>query len=519
MDNSPSLDVRVTGGLVRGTREGGTVAWRGIPYAAPPVGRLRFRSPRRVLAWRGRRDAETFGPAAPQAHKGQFTGIDPDVPSGEDCLTINVVAPSSGAADPRGLPVMVFIHGGGYSTGSSRDFSGQGRNFVRSGRVVYVSFNYRLGALGYLDFSRYSTRRRPIDSNLGLRDQVAALRWVSRNIRAFGGDPGRVTVFGESAGANAVTTLMATPSARGLFARAIAQSAPANAVYSRERAAAWAEEFVEILRRRIGPASTSDPDAPLSVDQTVALLTGADASELVSAALVLQARTPDETPGLFCLAPVVDGRLVPRHPMVAFRTGTAHRVPLIIGTNDREGTIFRGRIDILPRSILRIETVLGNGDPESRALIVQAYPGLPGGGLTADFSGDYAFWYPCVAVAERHSRYAPVYFYRFDVAPRLMRWAGLDATHGLEMFALFEQADARLARTMTSLGGRRVFTSAGERMRDAWLQFAEVGAPLEDWPRYAEPERLTLIIAEHDRIESDPRAARRQAWTALLPLA
>ena len=257
---------------------------------------------------------------------------------------------------------------------------------------------------------------------------------------------------------------------------------------------------------------------PLTVEQTVRLLTTADVSALVNAALILQARTPDEYPGAFCLAPVIDGRLVPRHPIAAFRDGTAHRVPLIIGTNDREGTIFRKRIDILPRSASRIEAVLARGTAESRDLIARAYPGLPGGALAPDFGGDYAFWYPCIAVAERHSRYAPVYFYRFDVAPRLMRWAGLDATHGLEMFALFEQTDAPLARRMTSLGGRKVFSSAGERMRDAWLDFAASGAPPEWWPRYGERDRLTLIIADHDRVESDPRAARRQAWSALLPL-
>ena len=175
---------------------------------------------------------------------------------------------------------------------------------------------------------------------------------------------------------------------------------------------------------------------------------------------------------MFCLAPVVDGRLLPRHPMAAFRGGFAHRVPLIIGTNDREGSIFRGRLDILPRSDTRIEAVLARGDADGRGTFAEAYPGLPRGPVAADFGGDYAFWYPSVALAERHSRYAPVYFYRFDVAPRLLRWAGLDATHGVEMFALFEQGDARLARTMTSLGGRRVFSQAGERMRDAWLHFA-----------------------------------------------
>jgi para-nitrobenzyl esterase len=203
--------------------------------------------------------------------------------------------------------------------------------------------------------------------------------------------------------------------------------------------------------------------------------------------------------------------------MQAFRDGTAHRVPLIIGTNDREGTIFRGRIDILPRSVPRVEAVLARGTREARELMVRAYPGLPAGAHAADFGGDYAFWYPCVAVAERHSRYAPVYFYRFDVAPRLMRLAGLDATHGLELFALFEQADSPLARTMTSLGGRKVFSSAGARMRDAWLSFADAGTPPEWWPRYSEGARLTLIIADPDRVEADPRADRRRAWSALLP--
>ncbi|MET0736526.1 MAG: carboxylesterase family protein, partial [Microbacterium sp.] len=378
----------------------------------------------------------------------------------------------------------------------------------------------RLGALGYLDFSQFSTLRRPFDSNLGLRDQIAALRWVRDNIRAFGGDPARVTVFGESAGGNAVTTLMATPSARGLFARAIAQSAPPGAVYSRALADGWAREFVEILRGRT-PAAAGAPAAgeSLTRTETAALLAETDASELVRAALVLQARTPDSSPGLFCLAPVVDGRLIPRHPMAAFRLGTAHRVPLIIGTNDREGTIFRGRIDILPRSPVRIATVLGRGSVESRGLMALAYPGLPSGALASDFGGDYAFWYPCVAVAERHARFAPVYFYRFDVAPRLMRWAGLDATHGVELFALFEQADSPLARRMTSLGGRKVFSSAGTRMRDAWIRFADSGAPGAGWPRYTEERRLTLVIADRDRVESDPRADRRTAWSALLPYA
>ena len=511
--NADPRDVRVTGGMVRGFRDGSTIAWRGIPYAAPPVKSLRFRAPRPVVEWQGRRDASEFGLVATQAFRGQFRGIGPGVPSGEDCLTINVISPAGSQPTLRGKPVMVFIHGGGYSAGSSREFTGE--TFVRSGRVVYVSFNYRLSALGYLDFSRYSTRKRPIDANLGLRDQVAALKWVRANIRAFGGDPTNVTVFGESAGGNAVTTLLATPSARGLFARAMAQSSPPNAVYSQELAAKWAGEFVKILMATRPSEHTTDEP---TTGEVVALLSATSAKDLVTAAVTLQGRTPDSDPGTFCLAPVVDGKFLPRRPLEALRTGRAHRVPLIIGTNDREGSIFRGRIDILPRSVHRIASLFEGAPAESWDEMRTSYPGLPSGRGASDFAGDFAFWYPSLKVAEYHSRYAPVYVYRFDVAPRLLRLVGLDATHGIEMYALFDRGDDGMARAMTALGGRLPLTRAGDRMRESWLRFAHTGELAEDWPRYRTPDRITRIIGEIDRLDSDPRAERRKAWDRFLPL-
>jgi para-nitrobenzyl esterase len=502
------LTVRVAGGLVRGVREDGILAWRGIPYAAPPVGALRFRAPQAAVPWSGIRDASRFGKAASQVYRGQFRGVPPGVPSGEDCLTINVLSAAT-TTQRHDLPVMVFIHGGGYSGGSSRDFSGQGEGFVHSGRVVYVSFNYRLGAFGYLDFSRYSTPDRPFDSNLGLRDQVAALDWVHHNIRSFGGDPDNVTVFGESAGGNAVTTLLATPSARGLFARAIAQSAPSNAVYDREIAGVWAREFIAILRSKLGERA-----ADTSASE---LLSDSDPADIIDATLVLQIRTPDAYPGTFCLAPVVDGDFLPERPLEAFRQGRAHPVPLIIGTNDREGSIFRGRVDILPRSPLRIRALFDKASPNAQESMSDAYPGLPARRPAADFSGDYGFWYPSVKVAELHSRVSPVHAYRFDFAPRLLRLVGLDATHGVEMFALFDRTNEPLARTMTVLGGRESYANAGERMRNHWLEFACTGTLPPEWPSYTERDRLTFIIDDADRVEADPRVARRLSWENFLP--
>ena len=267
------LEVRVATGLLRGVRERGVLAWRGIPYAAAPVGDLRFRAPRPASTWHGVRDAKEWGLIAPQSHKGQFRGAHPRIPQGEDCLNLNVIAPDermrSGAQLQDSLrPVMVFIHGGAYSVGSSREVPRQGEGLVRRGGIVYVSFNYRLGALGYLDFSRFASPEHPFESNLGLRDQVAALQWVRENIHAFGGDPDAVTLFGESAGGNAVTTLMTVPSAHGLFQRAIAQSAPPNAVYPPALTAEWARDFVSILAARAAPSVSTGREATSRVSSS-----------------------------------------------------------------------------------------------------------------------------------------------------------------------------------------------------------------------------------------------------------
>jgi len=435
----------------------------------------------------------------------------PRLSSGEDCLTINVMRPATAHPGRLGLPVMVYIHGGGYSVGSSQDFTGRGERFVRSGRVVYVSFNYRLGALGYIDFTRYATPEHPFESNLGLRDQVAALRWVRDNIRAFGGDPNNVTVFGESAGGNAVVTLMATPAADGLFARAIAQSSPSNAAFSRQLTDEWAGQVLDELR------TLTEADAGAVGLVPDELLATAPADVLSQAAVAVQTRTPDSNPGTFCLVPVVDGVFLPERPVDAFRSGRTHRVPLIIGSNEREGTLFRGRVDILPRSAPRLSAIFDQAPESAHEAMRAAYTGLSPLRGSVDFGSDFVFWYPSVQLGDLHSRFAPVYVYRFGLAPRLMHMLGFGATHGIELFALFDQTDLPVARIMSMLGGRELFINAGERMRRHWLHFAVTGRPDTGWPRYTEEDRLTLIIDAEDRVESDPRGDRRAVWQEFLP--
>ena len=488
--------VRTAEGLVRGRRRGDLLAWRGIPFAAPPVGPLRLRAPQPVTPWDGELDATSFGDAPYQPRKFTMVGPGRYHPSSENALMLNVLA-RPGTVGSR--PVVVFVYGGAYTLGMSATPIYGGESMVRREDVVYVSINYRVGSLGYLDFTRFSRPDRPFDSNLGLRDQVAALEWVQRNIASFGGDPGNVTVFGESAGASAVVTLMSTPAARGLFARGIAQSPAAGLVTTEERAAQWASEFVSLL-------DTAESDPATALDR-------AAPAALAKAGNRLGAKTLRETPGLFPFVAVVDGDYLPQTPIDAFADGNAHRIPLVIGTNRDEGTLFPKFLDALPTSRERIEKMFALTDPEAGRRILATYPGYPAEEAAIRFGGDLTFWWPSVELASSHSRFAPTYAYRFDYSPRLLQRAGLGATHALELFAVFGLADSVPGRGLTALGGRSGLRSVSDTVQRQWLTFARDGAPTASWPRYDIDERATLVFDEVTTVEHDPAAERRRAWS------
>jgi para-nitrobenzyl esterase len=485
---SNALEVETSTGVVRGIRDGDTRTWRGIPYAAPPVGERRLRAPAPAMPWTGVLDASTFGPVAPQDRKGPFSGAEDSTPKSEDCLTLNVIAPEEPGS---GLPVMVYIHGGAYSVGSPADSAFRGVNFARRG-IVHVTLNYRLGAFGYLDFSEYG-----FDNNLGLRDQVAALKWVRDNIAEFGGDPANVTVYGESSGGNAVTTLLTTPAARGLFVRAIAQSPPSNAVYYPEVTRQWAREFLVLL----GAEPGSEAEA----------LRSATPTELVTAARLLFMQVPDEYPGDQAFSPVIDGDYLPAHPVEALRAGRGHPIPLIIGTNDREGSVFFGRRRILATTKPRIDGLLGNTTPAAANLMRNTY-GLPSRRGALDFGGDFAFWLPTYQIAAGHSAIAPTWMYRLDYAPPLLRLLGIDSTHGADLLTVFDRTRTSVARLTTLLGGGRALTAVSERMQDYWASFAANGTVDATWPRHDAITRASIIFDNPDRVELDTRADRRAAW-------
>ncbi|MGV9972007.1 carboxylesterase/lipase family protein [Nocardia beijingensis] len=490
-----TTDIATADGVVRGRRGRRVLRWRSIPYAAPPIEDLRFRAPQPVEPWSGVRAATDFTSAAMQHRSGARIGPRAYQPTSEDALTLNVTAPATAASSPR--PVLVFIHGGGYLIGTSALGLYSGARLALRGDVVVVSLNYRLGAFGYVDFSEFGTDEEPFHSNLGLRDQLAALEWVRTNIAAFGGDPDNVTIFGESAGAHAVLSLLATPAAKGLFHRAIAQSPPADWAVTAEEARGFA--------RRCVAALGATPDTAHTALRT------AGANDIRRAVDRTIAQVVREHPGAFPVCPVIDGEFLPFSPVDAIADGSAHRVPLIIGTNRDEGTLFARFADELPTTADRLRKALGNST-EAESRIRAAYPGYPQPKAAVRAGGDYTFWRPSLTVMEGHSKHAPTYAYRYDFAPRALQLAGIGATHATDLIPVFGVTDTPIGRAFTAAGGRRGLRAVTDQFQDNWLTFARTGAPLPSWPVYTEARRSTLIIDYPTRVEHDPEQAKRLAW-------
>jgi para-nitrobenzyl esterase len=396
----------------------------------------------------------------------------------EDCLTLNVVTPEGRADEP--LPVMVFIHGGGYILGSSATPLYDGAALARRG-CVYVSVNYRLGALGCLDLSSLSTQDIPIDSNLFLRDLVLALQWVRDNIAEFGGDPDRVTIFGESAGAHITATLLAVPAAQGLFARAISESPASGMVRSKETATEFAARFARLLGAREQDAAEA--------------LMRASAAQLVAA----QHR-------------LIDDDYVPVDPVEAMRSGRAHRVPLIVGTNAEEGRLFTRFLRMLPVNQAMIEELLADTEPAARERITAAYPDYPAPSACIQLGGDFAFSSAAWQIAEAHGTHAPTYLYRYDYAPRTLRWSGLGATHATELLAVFDVYRTRFGALLTAAADRRAALQVSNQVQRRWRSFSHSGVPGEDWPAYTADDRAVMVFDHKSRIEFDPHPHRRMAW-------
>lgn len=492
------LMVGTTSGSVGGFVRNGVRRWRAIPYAQPPIGALRLRAPEPSKPWRGLRYCDEFAFCAHQDRRYTLVGPRGYQPMSEDCLTVSVVAPERAPDAP--LPVMVFIHGGGYMLGSTATPIYDGAALARRG-CVFVSVNYRLGALGCIDLSSLSTAAHPIDGNLFLRDLVLALRWVQDNIAGFDGDPANVTIFGESAGAHAVATLLSVPDAKGLFHQAIAESPPSGLIQTALTAAEMAGRLANALGADSHTAAQTVKTAPPGV--------------LVESLEQLVTTTLRDTPATFGIGACIDGDYLPRHPVAAMAEGLAHPLPLIIGSNADEGRLFDRVMDQLPTNEPVIERVLAYVEPEARERIIAAYPGYPRPRACLRLGGDLAFGAMAWGIGEAHSRHAATYFYRYDYAPRTLNWVGLGATHATELLAVFDLYRTRLGSILTLAGDRRSARRVSDDVQRHWRTFAKTGQPDVDWPEYTATDRAVMTFDKRSRVEYDPTPARRRAWENL----
>lgn len=504
MVESSTAVVETISGKIGGVSRNGSYVFRGIPYAAPPIGERRWLPPEPPEPWNGVRPAKEFAPVAPQPPMEiQFLEPPGKQLQSEDCLYLNVWTPG---LDSARRPAMVWIHGGYFTNGAASWPFYSGRILSTRGDVVVVTINYRLGALGFLNLNEITRGRIPAIGNEGLLDQVLALEWVRDNISRFGGDPNNVTIFGESAGAMSIGTLLAMPRSRGLFHRAILQSGAAHHVNSLERAEKVADAFLEILD--IEPAE-------------VKRLRALTERQLLDAQVEVMARARDLKLAMdgLPLRPVVDGNVISELPIRAIASGSADNVAVLIGTNLDEWKLFAildGGLASLDEAGLfqRCQSLIPDGDVGG---LIEAYRRIRGGRnlpmtpseLFIAIQSDRVFRMPAIKLAEAHyRRQQPTYMYLFDWVSPLMNGI-LGACHGLEIGFVF----GLLNDSFT--GSDAEAQALSTKMQDAWAGFARHGHPgcesTGKWEPYGE-RRQTMILGRQCRVAEAPYDEERCAW-------
>ncbi|MGP4049221.1 carboxylesterase/lipase family protein [Streptomyces sp. 2A115] len=488
-------EVRTTAGVLRGEGQAGLAVFRGIPFAEAPVGALRFGAPRPVRGWDGVRKAVAYGPPPPQsAAFGMDALSSGDAVGAGDWLTLNVWTPEPGPG--AGLPVMVWLYGGAYTIGMSGLPEYDGGRLAREGGVVVVTLNYRVGIEGFAAIEG-------APANRGLLDQVAALEWVRENIRAFGGDPDRVTVFGESAGAGSVAALLAMPRARGLFGRAVAQSVPGT-FFSAELAADIAGAFAAELglRPTVDDLSTVDPRRlPAAADAV-----GAKTEQFAERWGVLGHTS-------IPIAPVVDGEVLPVAPWEALASGAGRDVELVVGHTRDEYRLF-----------LALGGMLGEvtEDQAAEALRVfapaagdtaayrDAFPGAGPEELYELVHSDWLFRMPSLHLAEAQvAGGGRAHLYELTWGAPGMG-GGLGACHGLDVPLVFGNLSGGLPAMLLGEGPHEEAEELSAAFRTAWTGFASGHGP--GWPAYDLERRLVRLFDTSPAVAAYPEEASRGLW-------
>ena len=506
--------VETTAGKIRGAKiAGGKVhCFKGVPYGASTAGGARFLPPAKPKPWTGVRDTTAFGLRAPQLDS-QFHGqvppevevTDPGGPMGEDCLVLNLWTPGVGRGHKR--PVMVWLHGGGFTTGSGAFTIYDGTELARKHDAVAITINHRLGVFGFLCLAELSGEKYAQASNAGMLDIVAALEWVRDNAEAFGGDPNNVTIFGQSGGAGKVSTLMAMPPAKGLFHRAIVESGASLRGVPKEAATRSASAFMAKLGLQ---PDQVDQLQQLPMDQLLSTMGAMTGSGMPGA-------------GSLVLGPVVDGTTLPGNPFDPVAPAISANIPLLIGTVETEVTFFPGQqLDPIDDANLhaRVKNFVRKASDAQVDQLIAAYrAGRPKASNTDLFliiATDATFRAGVVTEAERRTApgNAPVYQYYFTWRSPV-REGKLRSFHTVEIPFVFDNVDG--AKSMTGDGPDRY--ALASQVSGAWVAFARTGNPnhpgLPEWPAFDTTRRATMILNDECKTVDDPYGAEQRLLRAL----
>lgn len=488
--------VTTTTGKIRGFETDGHVAYLGIPYAEPPIGSLRFKRAVPVTPWDGVLEAIAYGDKSIQTDEVECPG---EVVGSEDCLTLNVRTPI-GAKD---LPVLVYIHGGGYNTGAASDPLYDGEAFVKDG-IVYVSFQYRLNVLGFFDFTTYPGCE-DFDSNCGVSDHLIAMRWIHDNIKAFGGDPDRITIAGESAGATSVELLMAAPAAKGTFSQAIISSAIANGFMSHEVSRENIDLFIEGMEwteKDLPKLKTMDPALMQKGYRNVAKM------------------HQYKNPGINLPSPVID-ELIPARPIEAIGQGSAKGVKLMIGTNRDEGTMFvRPEDTNFPNSWDMVRDVFKNtGNEAGLEGILDYYKkksAPTASGIDQafyEFATDYAFQVPDIKLADAQKENGDVYMYRFEFVSKSAKESGMKASHAFDLPCAFAKQNHPFSQMFFDGESEQDVQAITDAVHGAWVSFIKTGRPAgEIWPKYTGHRSPICIFDRETKVVELDRSELMDVW-------
>ncbi len=504
----PGATVSTTAGKIRGVTIDKVHAFKGVPYADTTAGANRFMPPQKTKSWTGVRHCFELGHRSPQllsSFHGQVPPevevMDRDEPMGEDCLVLNVWTNGLGHSDKR--PVMLWLHGGGYTSGSGGFICYDGANLARKHDVVTITINHRLSVFGYLYLAGIGGEKYARSSNLGNLDIIAALEWVRDNIVHFGGDPNNVTIFGQSGGGGKVSSLMAMPDAKGLFHRAIVQSGADVKGVSQDAANKSAEAYLAKLNLK---PDQVDQLRTMSIDQ-----------------LLAPTNAPMGAPGGLALAPVTDGRSLPVDPFDPVAPEMSKNIPLLIGTVETEVTFFPhmildpitdGRLHELVTQMLR------NASADDVEKVINAYKtGRPGASNTDIYlimASDGGFRTGVLTEADRKADQggAAVYQYYFTWRSPV-RDGKLRTFHTLEIPFVFDNVDE--AKSMTGTGADRY--ALEDKMSSAWAAFARTGnpscEPLGDWPAFDTTKRAVMVFNDECKVVNDPHGEEQRLLRAI----